>query len=63
MILVAGAAGVLGSEIVRRLADRGEDVRALVRITSAPEKVERFHQTFCCERYHSFRRPGPNQSA
>jgi uncharacterized protein YbjT (DUF2867 family) len=41
MILVGGATGVLGSEIVRRLTDRGEGVRALVRITSAPEKVER----------------------
>jgi len=41
MILVAGSTGVLGSEIVRRLRDRGEKVRALVRATSAPEKIER----------------------
>ena len=41
MILVAGATGVLGSEIVRRLLARGEEVRAMVRSTSAPEKVER----------------------
>jgi len=41
MILVAGATGVLGSEIVRRLTARGEEVRAMVRVTSAPEKVER----------------------
>ena len=41
MILVAGATGVLGSEIVRRLIARGEQVRAIVRETSAPEKVER----------------------
>ena len=41
MILVAGATGVLGTEIVRRLASRGERVRALTRVTSAPEKVER----------------------
>ena len=41
MILVAGSTGVLGSEIVRRLTDRGEKVRALVRTTSAPEKIER----------------------
>jgi uncharacterized protein YbjT (DUF2867 family) len=40
MILVAGATGVLGSEIVSRLIARGEHVRAMVRITSAPEKVE-----------------------
>src|SRR5438552_12506211 len=41
MILVAGSTGVLGSEIVRRLTARGESVRAMVRTTSAPEKVER----------------------
>jgi uncharacterized protein YbjT (DUF2867 family) len=41
MILVAGSTGVLGSEIVRRLAARGEKVRAMVRNTSSPEKVER----------------------
>jgi uncharacterized protein YbjT (DUF2867 family) len=41
MILVAGATGVLGSEIVRRLTARGEQVRAMVRTTSAPEKIER----------------------
>jgi len=40
MILVAGSTGVLGSEIVRRLIARGEKVRAMVRTTSAPEKVE-----------------------
>jgi uncharacterized protein YbjT (DUF2867 family) len=44
MILVAGATGVLGSEIVRRLIARGEQVRAMVRVTSAPEKVERLKQ-------------------
>lgn len=41
MILVAGATGILGSEIVNRLIARGERVRAMVRATSAPEKVER----------------------
>jgi uncharacterized protein YbjT (DUF2867 family) len=41
MILVAGATGVLGSEIVRRLTARGDKVRAMVRTTSAPEKIER----------------------
>ena len=40
MILVAGATGVLGSEIVRRLTARGDQVRAMVRTTSAPEKIE-----------------------
>lgn len=44
VILVAGATGVLGSEIVRRLIARGETVRAMVRATSAPEKVERLER-------------------
>src|SRR6267154_2301843 len=39
MILVAGATGVLGSEIVRKLLGRGEKVRAMTRATSKPEAV------------------------
>jgi uncharacterized protein YbjT (DUF2867 family) len=39
MILVAGATGVLGGLICRRLRDRGDAVRALVRRTSSPDKV------------------------
>ena len=45
MILVAGATGVLGSDIVRRLINRGEKVRAMVRATSAPEKVDRLQKS------------------
>lgn len=41
MILVAGATGVLGGLICQRLRDRGESVRALVRPSASPEKVER----------------------
>jgi uncharacterized protein YbjT (DUF2867 family) len=44
MILVAGSTGVLGSEIVRRLIARGEKVRAMVRATSAPEKVDQLEK-------------------
>jgi uncharacterized protein YbjT (DUF2867 family) len=40
MILVAGATGALGGEICRRLIIRREPVRALVRATSDPAKVE-----------------------
>ena len=39
MILVAGATGMLGSEICRRLRARGEMVRGLTRSTSAADKV------------------------
>ena len=39
MILVAGATGRLGAEIVRRLRQRGEEVRGLVRTTSDPAKI------------------------
>lgn len=41
MILVVGATGMLGSEICRRLAAAGKPVRALVRATSDPAKVDR----------------------
>jgi uncharacterized protein YbjT (DUF2867 family) len=40
MILVAGATGALGGEICRRLIMRRKPVRALVRATSDPAKVE-----------------------
>lgn len=40
MILVAGSTGSLGTDICKRLVERGHQVRALVRATSSPEKVE-----------------------
>ena len=40
MILVAGATGLVGSAVCQDLAGRGEKVRALVRATSAKEKLE-----------------------
>lgn len=40
MILVAGATGLVGSEVCQRLIKRGEQVRALVRSTSSKEKTE-----------------------
>src|SRR4051812_1454516 len=48
MDLVVGATGFLGTEICRRLRERGEDVRTLVRKTSEALKVERL-KTFGCE--------------
>lgn len=44
MILVAGSTGLLGSEIVRQLRAQNTPVRALVRKTSDPEKVERLRR-------------------
>jgi len=40
MILVAGATGLVGSAVCQKLAGRGEKVRALVRATSAKERLE-----------------------
>src|ERR1700742_2372466 len=40
MILVVGSTGLLGAEICRRLAAEGKQGRALVRTTSAAEKIE-----------------------
>ncbi len=39
MILVVGATGILGSEICRQLASRGDSVKAFVRRTSNPERI------------------------
>jgi uncharacterized protein YbjT (DUF2867 family) len=40
MNLVIGATGIVGGEVCRRLAAEGRPVRALVRTTSNPERVE-----------------------
>jgi len=40
MILVVGATGLVGSEVCRQLRVAGMPVRALVRSTSSPEKIE-----------------------
>jgi uncharacterized protein YbjT (DUF2867 family) len=40
MILVAGATGFVGNEICRSLAEQGKSVRALVRATSNPDRLE-----------------------
>lgn len=47
MVLVAGATGVLGSEICRRLRQRGQEVRALVRESSDPKKIEALEDQGC----------------
>ena len=40
MILVVGATGLVGGEVCKKLAARGEKVRALVRTMSSKERVE-----------------------
>jgi len=45
MILVVGATGLLGSELVRRLRVAGHTVRALARQTSNPARLESVRQT------------------
>jgi uncharacterized protein YbjT (DUF2867 family) len=40
MILVAGASGLVGQEVCRLLTAQGEPVRALVRATTGPDKIE-----------------------
>ncbi|HEU4861878.1 MAG TPA: SDR family oxidoreductase [Chitinophagaceae bacterium] len=47
MILVAGSTGLLGSEICRQLATQQKTVRALVRKTSSPEKINALKQMGC----------------
>jgi len=47
MILVAGSTGLLGSEICRQLTNQQKPVRALIRKTSAPEKIETLKQMGC----------------
>jgi len=44
VILVAGATGILGSQICRMLVEQGKTVRALVRSTSDPGKVDNLKQ-------------------
>jgi len=43
-ILVAGATGDLGGRIVNALRERGADVKALIRSTTDPAKVEKLEQ-------------------
>lgn len=45
MVLVAGATGLVGSELCQKLHSRGERVRALVRPTSSKEKIERIRSS------------------
>jgi uncharacterized protein YbjT (DUF2867 family) len=48
MILVVGATGLLGTRVCQRLRGEGQPVRALVRRTSNPDKVNAL-RSFGCE--------------
>ena len=47
MVLVVGATGALGGEICRRLAAAGESVRAIVRPSADPAKVDGLRRIGC----------------
>jgi len=47
VVIVAGSTGVLGFEICRRLRERGTSVRAFVRPSSAPERVDMLRALGC----------------
>jgi NADH dehydrogenase len=47
MILIAGSTGLLGAEIGRRLAEKGKDVRALVRTASDAARRAQLNEWGC----------------
>ena len=53
--LVVGATGFLGSEICRRLSNQGRHVRALVRTTADPAKIETLKKLGCSLAYGDLR--------
>ena len=55
--LLVGATGLLGSEICRRLTNQGRHVRALVRTTADPAKLEMLKKLGCALVYGDLRDP------
>ena len=53
--LLVGATGLLGSEIARRLTNQGRSVRALVRTTADPAKIETLKKLGCALVYGDLR--------
>jgi uncharacterized protein YbjT (DUF2867 family) len=49
--LIVGATGLVGGEICRRLTSQGHRVRALVRKTADPAKVETLKKLGCALAY------------
>lgn len=63
MVLVAGSTGILGSEICRMLREQGKEVRALVRPSSNPEKLEQLSKWGCTLAYGDLKDPGSLSNA
>src|SRR5688500_2385767 len=63
MVVVAGSTGVLGFEISRRLRERGQPVRALVRASSASERVTALRALGCDIAVGDVRGPGSLEAA
>jgi uncharacterized protein YbjT (DUF2867 family) len=63
VILVIGATGLLGSEVVRRLRLAGQVVRALARPTSNPQRLEALRQSGAEIAYGDLKEPGSLQTA
>ena len=56
--ILAGSTGNLGGRIARALLDRGAETRALVRRSSAPERVEALRRRGAVDRGGRFRQRG-----
>jgi len=63
MVLVIGATGLLGSEVVRRLRLAGQTVRALARATSNPQRLEALGQAGAEIAYGDLKEPASLQTA
>jgi len=61
--LLVGATGLLGSEIGRRLINQGRHVRAFVRTTADPAKVETLKKMGCALAYGDLRDPTSLEAA
>ncbi|MCB0110692.1 MAG: NmrA family NAD(P)-binding protein, partial [Caldilineaceae bacterium] len=55
--LIVGATGLVGGEICRLLTSQGQRVRALVRKTADPAKIETLTKLGCALAYGNLRDP------
>jgi uncharacterized protein YbjT (DUF2867 family) len=63
MNLVVGASGLLGTEICRKLAQEGKQVRALIRISTDPAKQDRLRGFGASLAYGDLKDPGTLEAA